>query len=249
MRYRVKKDFVLNGTLLLFGESLFLQKEQSKEENYEVYSFFSRQLIGIVNKTEIETYLEQTPSPTGKHAKGNKTFKDITLVLLWFIIPLGASSQVIIPFNLPVDPIRWSTKMVQTEDNIFELHLAAKIDSNWFLYPLNERKKCELCPILRLEPSPYWEAIDGPELYYYSSKVPPERCGSLPSPYCPVIRYTDSVMYIQVIRSKVRQNLGVRGYVTYYPTHKDSTGQSKTLMFARSLYSTSEQPITRTTVP
>lgn len=246
MRYRVKKDFVLNRTLLLFGESLFLQQSQSEEKIWEVYSFYTRQVVGTVNPTEIDLYLDQEKDPSGRFEKRkgkNTSFKDIPLILFIFLLPLGAMCQ------QGKDPVQWYSKMVQTEDNIFELHLSAKIDSNWFLYPLNERKRCDLCPVLRLEPNPLWTTIDGPSLYYSGTTVLANRCGSLPDPYCPVERHLDSVVYIQVIKSVAGRNCSIRGKIEYYPTHKDSTGQLKTLMFARSIYSTSEQPITRVTVP
>jgi hypothetical protein len=252
MRYRVKKDFVLDGALLAIGDSLYIQ--QATEQNkWEVYSLFTRKLVKIMTKEEIEeVFYEDGSTPKDKFIrKGGKSIKDIGLILILFTLPLGAISQNIVNIqpmeHTGKDPVKWYTKMVQTADDMFELHVSAKIDSNSFLYLLNDRKRCELCPVLMLEPSPFWTAIEGPDIYYYGNKIPPDRCGSLPSPYCPVVRFTDSVVYIQVIQSKAGRNCSVKGHIQYYPTYLDSTGQSKTLMFARSLYSTSEQPITKIT--
>lgn len=248
MRYRVKKDFVLEGTLLAWGDSLFVQQSQGdKKDEWEVWSLFTRKLIGRMSTNDVALYLnEDENAPQGKYKKnsGGRSIKDISLVLALFILPLWGMSQGICHTE-KASPVQWTTKMVQTGDDMFELHLSAKIDSSWFLYPLNERKRCDLCPILMLEKSNFWEAIGGPELYYYDTKILPDRCGSLPSPYCPVERLQYSVVYIQSIKGLVGQNCSIKGRIIYYPTSKDSVGQQTTLMFARSLYSTSEQPITK----
>jgi hypothetical protein len=242
MRYRVKKDLVLDGTLLAWGDSLYLQQTQDKSPWWEVYSLFTRKLVGIVSKETVEEHLnEDESSPKEKFMKqGNKSIRDIALTLLVFLLPLWGICQ------QGKDPIEWYSKIVQTGDDIFELHISAIIDTNNFLYALNERAKCEICPVLKLEPSPYWVLLDGPALYYAHKRLPPLSGGSIPSPYCPVERFTGTVTYIQAIRKLPnRTNSVVKGYIEYYPTYKDSTGQLKSLMFSRALYSTSEQSITR----
>lgn len=242
MRYRVKKDLVLDSTLLAWGDSLYLQQAQDKGQ-WEVYSLFTRKLVGIITKEMVDEHLnEDENSPKEKFTKkgtGNRSIKDITVTLLLFFLPLWGMCQ------QGKDPVQWHTRIVQTSDDIYELHISATIDSNYFLYPLNNRNKCEICPILKLEPSPYWTLLDGPALYSYEARLPVDRCGSLPNPYCPTERFTGSVVYVQVIRKNpIRTNSVVKGYIEYYPTHKDSTGQVQTLMFSRTLFSTSEQTIT-----
>lgn len=246
MRYRVTKDFVLEGTLLAWGDSLYLQ--QGSDDKWEVYSLFSRKLVGNIEFGDVKTYLTQVDNPPkGKYLKrpNVKALKDIPLVLLMFILPLWGIAQqkelpegtIWTPNEDAGSPIHWITTLVQTGDNIYQLHVAAAIDSNYFLYPLNNRKKCELCPIVKLEPSTKWELVEEPDLYSYGAKLPVDRCGSLPSPYCPVERYTGSVVYICVCRvPRSTTRTLIKGIIEYYPTHKDSTGQMRSYRFTKIIH-------------
>lgn len=239
MRYRVKKDFVLNGTLLAWGDSLFLQQTQHKEQ-WEVYSLFSRQLVGIITTEMVEEHLDEYENPPQEKRRDRpkgKSLRDISLALLMFILPLRGITQINVANIKWTAPIQWYTNVVQTGNDIYELHVGALMDTNYFLYPVNDRKKCEFCPTITLEASSQWELLEAPSLYSYGAKLPVDRCGSLPNPYCPVERYTGSVLYIFVCKVlKEHKPPMVKGFIEYYLTNKDSTGSLQIYRFARPFY-------------
>lgn len=237
MRYRVKKDFVLNGTLLAWGDSLFLQQAQEKEQ-WEVYSLFSRKLIGTITTEQVSEYLNEDdnmPKERFKRSTG-KTLRDITLLFLVLLPLWGTARQEIgkrlkphyeIPLhnagkNLVGIPIQWNTKLIQVTDNLFELHLMARMDTGYLIYLIND-PDCKFSPKLSFSKSAQWEAVGGPDIYYSANKVKNWRCFPLPINICSSPVYLDSAIFVQTIR-RIARNATIEARLDYYLLRIDTIG-------------------------
>lgn len=135
------------------------------------------------------------------------------ILLIALTVPILSSAQHIFP-------VRWETKAIQVDVNIFEIHLKCTIDSGYSLYEPNRQDICTYSPLIKFERSDSWSALDGIDALSFEKKNEIGKCStSGTTPLCNLASYEGNVTFIMVVRrnSELSQRPEVRGRIEYTP--------------------------------
>lgn len=219
MRHRLKKDFVLDGTLLALGDKVFLQKykpaggyepgeeEEATSSTWDVYSFFTRQVIGKIDKQDLEEYFTPCPDDTTFPTERPKTKgglgklrKGLTILLL--LGSLGAKAQ--------EEHVKWSWGAVRVDSNVFMVKVEAWIEPGWYLPELFKLPDCELSPVvIDLKHNKSYREMERFSIVMATHKGMDKSCG--------INFYDETVIYTCPVKRIGHDSTTVKGIIVYQP--------------------------------
>lgn len=140
-------------------------------------------------------------------------------VILYIIfLPLFTIAQS--PF-----PVRWETKAVQTDHDIFEIHMICTIDDGWYLFEPNRLDVCMRSPLIDFDTSSSWRALTDIDVLSYKKKDTIRR-GSFKGVdrECLIPYYQGAVTFIMAVKKLTPEweFAWVKGRINYQATSKFS---------------------------
>jgi hypothetical protein len=212
MRYRAKKDFVLNNpegnkTFIAQGDKVFIQ--QYSTGMWEVYGFYSRNLIAVINEDSLQSLFgseeEFKKPPRDNRFKGRK-FGGRTMIFL-MLLPFMSMGQ--------VNPVVWDWKAVRVDATHFEFQIRALIARGWWIYAPNRQDECPYSPIVTFERSLAMKPVERIVVLEYLSYANNEGTIGVQPPFCPIPQYRSNVIFMQLFKMPIDSSGVVKGQITF----------------------------------
>lgn len=228
MRYKVKTDFTLGETLLLWAESLHLEEIKDFEpKRWKVFSFYLRKYVGEMNQAMVDHFLEiDKSSPCGrspqeyrgKRRNTGSATGSLSFILLLLISSIGMAQK--------PSPMMWSTKAVQVEENNYEIHVSCSMGEGYYLLEPNRTDACIYSPSIVFTPSKEWTMTSELTTLRFTERHSKDKCPSLPDTReCKLAWYEGEVTFVITVRKNtVREKTPlILGKISYYPIANENS--------------------------
>lgn len=209
MRYRLKKDYViLNSenniaTLMLTGDKVFINL--SAGGGFKVYSCFSRRLLGQMEGEPSSDLFEKDQPSGDSQGRPSKLFRRGLTSLLIFILPLGTIAQ-------SVEPVSWSVKEVQVQEDVWEIQITAEMEPGWWLYHPNMSSRCKNSTRVSVTSDGEVEQLDSFSVVTFNNGDYDPNCGA--------DRYYTKVLFVAPFKVISRKSTTLCVQLDYYPTNR-----------------------------
>lgn len=223
LRYHYKKlniDPDLAGTGVRPESKTTERKIAVRRANYKAAGLQKeRSYLGPIAQAYFEAEKDPIDIVNDAKLKIEKSAGKIAMILVFVLSTLGGTGQ--------TSPVAWAWKAVRVDSNYFEFHLIADIFRGWWIYKPNKPNLCEYSPIISFEGSSGVQTVgevDVIEGFLCSND-------SEEPPFCPLPKYKDNAIFVQVFKLPITKCGIVRGTIRYKPLSQYMSEPLRTVRF------------------